>query len=261
MDILQAIVIGFVEGFTEFLPVSSTAHLIITSTFLNLQQTEFVSFFEVFIQSGAILAVIFLYWKYILENKKLIPVVLVAVIPTAIIGLLMRDIIKTVFFPSLQLIVGALIVVGIFFIVVEILIKKKYVTLKHEIEKVTYKQAIFIGIAQAFAIVPGVSRAGAVMIFMMLLGYKRKGAAIFSFLLAVPTIIGASGLDFLKTDVSKFPDDGFMLLAIGFATAAISAFIFIKWLIKYLQNHTMIIFGVYRIVLGVILLGLFRSFL
>lgn len=255
MSPLQALILGIVEGITEFLPISSTAHLIITSEFLGLTQNEFTSFFEVFIQSGAILAVVFLYFRYILSHKELIKPVITSFIPTAIIGLLLHSTIKSTFFNSPSLIYSSLIVIGVAFLTLEYFVKNGQRKLTKSLKNITLKEALVFGFFQACAVVPGVSRAGAVMMGAMIQGYKREEAAIYSFLLAIPTILAAGVLDFLKTDLSIITqsDNGSALL-IGFIVSFITAYAAIKWLIGYLQRNTLVIFGVYRIILGMLLL-------
>lgn len=255
MSPVQALILGVVEGITEFLPVSSTAHLIITSTFLGLNQSEFISFFEVFIQSGAILAVVVLYFQYILTHKELVKPLIVSFIPTATIGLLMHSTIKTTFFNSPILIYYSLVMVGIVFLILEYLVKTERLTLTKKLEKISLKDAFLLGLFQACAIVPGVSRAGAVMVGAMIRGYKREEAALYSFFLAIPTILAAGILDFLKTDLTIITQSGHaQTLSIGFITSFITAYLVLKWFISYLQRNTLVIFGVYRIILGMLLL-------
>lgn len=262
MSIFQAIILGIVEGLTEFLPISSTAHLILTSKLLNLPQTDFQKFFEVFIQSGAILAVIFIYLRYILDNKKIIPKVMASFVPTAIIGFFLYKIIKNVFFNSNYLMIGAFFILGVSFLLIEYLIKTKKIKLTYSINspsesegRLNYQTAVIIGLAQALAVVPGVSRAGIVLISMMILGFKRDEAARYSFLLAVPTILAASGYDLYKSrDLLVFSSNNWVLLVIGFIVSFTSAYIVINWFMKYLQKNTLNIFAIYRIILAVILL-------
>lgn len=259
MNIFQALILGVVEGLTEFLPISSTAHLIIASKFLGLSQTEFITFFEVFIQTGAILAVVVLYFQYILHHKKYLKPLFYSFIPTAIVGLLLHTIVKTVFFDSPLLIYSSLILVGIVFLIIEYLVKQGKLELKRSLDEITPQDAIIFGLFQACAVVPGVSRAGAVMVGMMMRGYKREESAIYSFLLAVPTIFAASALDIVKTDLSIIANDSHLYaLIVGFSVSFITAYIVIKWLINYLQSHTLEIFGVYRIILGISLLLLLK---
>ena len=257
MTIIEVMILGLVEGATEFLPISSTAHLIITSSFLRLPQSVFISFFEVFIQSGAILAVIFLYFDYIRKHQDLIPKVLISFVPTAIIGFFMREIIKTVFFQSMTIIASSLFIVGILFIVIEMLIQKKKLTLKKSLTDLSYQDAFFAGLIQSFAIIPGVSRAGAVIVGMMFMKYKRSEGAVYSYLLAVPTIIGASILDLVKTDYSLLTNQNIMIVGTGFLVSFFSALMFIKWFIKYLQSNSLTLFGLYRIILAIIVFSAF----
>lgn len=250
MTILNSFILGIVEGLTEFLPISSTAHLIFTSKILLLKQTEFQKFFEVFIQSGAIIAVLVIYWKKFFENKNNIKNICFSFIPTALIGLILHKMIKG-FFENEILILSAFIFVGILFIVFEKYFVDK---LNKSISEITIRDALLIGIGQSFAIVPGVSRAGAVIITMMFLKYKREQAALYSFLLAVPTIFAASGYDLLKTDFSVLNNiDNIIYLFIGFITAFLSALLVIKWFVNFLQKKNLISFGIYRIILGILL--------
>jgi len=171
MTIFHSLILGIVEGVTEFLPVSSTAHLIIGSNLMRLPQTDFQKFFEVFIQSGAILAVIFLYRQYFLKHKEMIMKIILSFIPTSIIGLLLYKIIKTVFFESNELIIGSLFFIGLVFLSVEYLVKNKKLILDKKILDIGSRDAIVIGLGQSLAVVPGVSRAGIVIVTMMILGY------------------------------------------------------------------------------------------
>jgi len=258
MNILNAIILGLVEGVTEFLPISSTAHLIISSKLLNIPQTEFQKFFEVFIQSGAILAVIIIYWKTILKNKNLLINIILSFIPTAIVGLLLHKVIKGIFFESFTLIATSLFIVGLFFIIFEFLLKKKIVRTNKKIIQMTILQALTIGLGQSLAVVPGVSRAGAVILTMMIMGFNREESAMYSFVLAVPTLFAASAFDFIKTKPELiFTGSNPLYLIIGLFTSFISALIAIKWFIGFLQKNTLIYFGIYRIILA---LSIFTGF-
>lgn len=255
MNLLNAIILGMVEGITEFLPISSTAHLIIASKFLHIPQTDFQKFFEVFIQSGAIFAVVFLYFQYVFKNKNIIKYIIFSFIPTAVIGLVLYKIIKKVFFESNWLITAAMIFFGIVFLIVEYLVKTKKLILKKDLKKTTWKETLIIGINQAIAVIPGVSRSGIVMITMMGMGYKRDESAIYSFLLAVPTIFAASVLDVFKmrSVIFSTSQGNLIYLLVGFLVAFITAYISVKWLISYLQKKSLVIFGWYRIILGALL--------
>ncbi len=258
MTTINALILGVVEGITEFLPVSSTAHLIVASNFLGIPQTDFQKFFEVFIQAGAILAVVVIYLQYILEHKNLIKYLIWSFIPTAIIGLFLYKIIKNVFFESDFLIIGAIFLVGIIFLKLEWLIKKKVINLHKRLNNLTFKEAIIIGLGQSLAVIPGVSRAGSTIVTMMLLGYERDEAATYSFLLAVPTILAASALDLYKMRGIIFSSQtNLIYLFIGFAAAFVTAYLAVKWLIDYLKKNTLVIFGIYRLLLAIILLLIF----
>ena len=258
MTSLQTIFLGLVEGITEFLPISSTAHLIITSKILQLQQTEFLKLFEVFIQSGAILSVVFLYFNYLLKNKIVLLKLLVSFIPTALTGFFFFNIIKDIFFESLLTITVALFFIGLLFIFVENKIKKGKLKLRKNISDISYTQAFLIGFFQAFAIIPGVSRAGAVIVSMMILGFKRDESAIYSFLLAVPTIGAASLFDLFKSlDTLTASVLNVRTIGIGFFVSFVSAYFSVKWLISYLKKNSLSPFGYYRIALAIILVLIF----
>ena len=255
MNIINSIILGLVEGVTEFLPISSTAHLIISSKFLNIPTTEFQKFFEVFIQSGAILAVVFVYWKTIFKNRNLMINVILSFIPTAIVGFLLHKIIKGVLFESFTLIAASLFVVGLFFIIFEFLLKRKIIKTDKKIIRMTILQALLIGIGQSLAVVPGVSRAGAVILTMMLLGFDREESALYSFVLAVPTLFAASAFDFIKTDPQLvFSGSNPIFLFVGLIMAFFSALFAIKWFVKFLQKNSLSYFGVYRIGLALIVM-------
>lgn len=255
MSIFHALILGIVEGLTEFLPISSTAHLIITSNILGIKQTEFTKFFEVFIQSGAILAVVLLYGNYILTHKKYIKLLIVSFVPTGMVGFMFHKIIKNTFFESIPLIITAIFIIGIVFLILEYLIKKNKIQLHKNINEITLQQAFVIGLFQSLAVIPGVSRAGSVMIVMMGLGFNRSEAALFSFLLAIPTILAASIFDLLKSDPHiVFNTSNLPILVVGFVSAFLTAIMVIKWFIGYLQNHTLVSFGIYRMLLSVLLI-------
>lgn len=255
MSYFNALVLGIIEGATEFLPVSSTAHLILVSKLLKMQQTNFQKFFEIFIQSGAILAVVILYFQYLLKNKKIIKEIVISFIPTAIIGLFLYKAIKNIFFESFSLIIFMIIFIGIIFLIIEYLVKNKKINLSYTLKKLTWKQALIIGVCQSLAVVPGVSRSGIVIATMMILGYKRSESATYSFLLAMPTILAASLYDLYKvkniivTSNSNLPN-----LLVGFIISFMTAYITVKWLIGFLQKNSLNLFGIYRIILGMLLL-------
>ena len=252
MNILQAGILGIVEGLTEFLPISSTFHLIWSARLLGLTQTEFLKLFEVVIQSGAILAIVVIYVQTVLHDLKLIKNLFISFVPTAVIGLLLYKVIKNSFFDNFILQLVIFIGVGIFFILFE-----KWSTrhdLHRKAENLTTKEAVFVGVAQALAVFPGVSRAGAVMIALMYRKISRVEAAKYSFLLAVPTLLAASVLDLFKSRNVLFQNSqNIPLLAVGFLFSFVSAFVVVKWFIAYLQSHNLTNFGWYRIIAGTLL--------
>ena len=254
MNVINAVVFGVVEGITEFLPISSTAHLIFASKFLRIPQTEFQKFFEVFIQSGAILAVVLLYWRYLLTKIQITQKVIISFLPTAFVGFVLYKVVKNIFFQSNSLILFVFIGIGLLFLLIESLVKNKRLILEKTIDSLTVKDAVMIGLAQSLAVVPGVSRAGIVIIAMILMRYRRDQAALYSFLLAVPTILAASALDFYQMRKVIFSDQGNLLyLFIAFIVSFVTAYLAIKWLINYLQKNSLKVFGIYRIALGFLL--------
>jgi len=259
MSIFHSLILGIVEGITEFLPISSTFHLIYTSKLLGISQTEFQKFFEVFIQGGAILAVAVLFFKEIIGDVDLVKKTIIAFIPTALIGFVLYKIIKNIFFEAQLLMLMMFIIVGLIFILVEWLIGKKKIVLNKLLKEFSYKEALIIGLVQALAIIPGVSRAGSVILGMMFLGYKRDEAAKFSFILSVPTILAAAGYDFFKMKFLIFNNiNNLGILVMGSVVSFIFALITVKWLVGYLQKNSLFVFGVYRILLAIILLQILR---
>lgn len=255
MEYLQSIILGIVEGATEYLPISSTWHLIQVTRLLGIPASDFQKAYEVIIQSGAILAVIFLYWSTILTDWGTIKKVFISFVPTAIVGLTLYKIIKNFFFENLLLQMLVFVVVGVIFILWEKWQKQD--RLQKTLAGISWQGAIFVGLAQAVAIVPGVSRSGAVILTLMFLGVRRDQAAKYSFLLAVPTLMAASGLDLYKSlPVLTGNLDRVGYLAVGFVAAFVSALVVIKWFIGFLERHDLAPFGWYRIILGGILLSL-----
>ena len=253
MDIFQSIILGTIEGFTEFLPVSSTGHMIVASKFLGLPQSSDIKAFEVIIQLAAILAVVVIYKeKFSLKKIELWKRLIVAYLPLAIVGFILRHRIKALF--SVQIVAIMFIVGGIVFLIVEKFYKEKEHTITH-VEDVTYKQSLWIGIAQVFALIPGTSRAGSTIIGGLLVGLNRKISAEFSFLLAFPVMLTVSGYDMLK-HYKEFSDTNLLTLGIGFLVSFIVAFITIKLFLSFLERFTFVSFGIYRIIFGVLLLTL-----
>ena len=250
MDILQAIVLSIVEGISEFLPISSTGHLILAADLLKISQSEFVKSFEIIIQLGAILAVAVIYWKRYINNIKVWERILIAFIPTMVIGLTLYKLVKEVLLGNSMVTVIAIFVGGVALIILELLYKEK----EHHadsIEHLSRKQAFLIGVFQSISIIPGVSRAAATIIGGLYVGAKRKTAVEFSFLLAIPTVLAASTLDIIKTQ-AEFNQSEIILLAVGFIGSFITAIFAIKFLMNFIKTHTFIPFGIYRIILSIL---------
>ena len=253
MDNIQAMILGAIEGLTEFLPISSTGHLIVASDLLGLDQTAATAAFEVIIQLAAILAVVANYReKFSFRYVNLWTKVAIAFIPIGAIGFLFSDQIKALF--TVNTVAIMFIVGGIVFLVVEYFQKGK-VAATQSVDDVSFKQAIWIGIAQVFALIPGTSRAGSTIIGAMLVNLSRKASAEFSFLLAMPVMVAASGYDFIK-HYDEFTDENLIALGFGFVTAFIVAYLAMKLFIRFLEHFTFVAFGIYRILFGILLLAL-----
>lgn len=249
MTLLESVFLGALEGMTEFLPVSSTGHLILLSSLFGLEQTEAHKSYEIAIQLGSILAVLFYYTKRVFSSKDLWLKIGVAFIPTGLSGLILYSTIKSLFTPAT--VVYMLIIGGIIMIVIEWLRKEdKGVGL----EEVTYKQAIMIGIAQSFAMVPGTSRSGATIIGGLLSGLNRRAAVEFSFILAVPTMVVATAYDLYK-NAEHFVVDDWSLLGIGFVSAFLFALLAIRFFLAFVTKYNFVPFGVYRIFIGLMFLN------
>lgn len=251
MNLLQTLILSVVEGVTEFLPISSTGHLILTTDILNIPSTEFIKSFLIIIQLGAILAVVLLYWRKLLI-KKIWPPIIIAFIPSMIVGFLFYGFIKEVLLESSLITVIMLFFGGIAFIVVELWNKKKIEDkVDSKIEDFSVKTSLTIGIFQSLSVIPGTSRAGSTILGALIAGVDRKTAAEFSFLLAIPTMFAATALDIFETKLS-FSQNELFLLSVGFIASFFVALITVKLFIKYLANHTFIPFGIYRIILAIV---------
>ncbi|WP_299547497.1 undecaprenyl-diphosphate phosphatase [uncultured Helicobacter sp.] len=251
MEIIYAIILGIVEGLTEFLPISSTGHLILTSELLGIPQDTFHKTFEVVIQLGSILAVVFVFFERLFKNSLQLWIKLgIGFLPAGILGFLFYSYIKELFAPitvSIMLIIG-----GIVFIVLEIFYKEK----EHhttDVNAISYKQSLLIGFFQALAMIPGTSRSGATIVGGLLLGCNRKVATEFSFLLALPTMILASAYSLYK-NYEVLNLDNIWILISGFIVAFFSALLAIKLFLNFVSRFNFIPFGIYRIILGIIFL-------
>lgn len=248
MNWMQAVILGIVEGITEFLPISSTGHLILASAILGISQDEFVKTFEIAIQLGAILSVVVLYARSLLVDRDKMIKVIIAFIPTAVIGLLLYKMIKRYLLGNQMVVVIALIVGGILLIVFELLIRRRK---DPGSETIPPAKAAAIGVIQSLAMFPGVSRSAATIVGGLSLGISRVAIVEFSFLLAVPTMAAAVGLDLLKSG-THFSANQWSMLAIGFVVSFVVALLSIKFLLRFIQHHTFISFGIYRIVAGLL---------
>ena len=269
MTFLHSIILGIVEGITEFLPISSTGHLIITSKLLGIMDSDFLKSFEIIIQLGAILAVVVYYRKIIFDFKKIEmwKKVIAAFIPTAILGLILYKFIKEYLLGNVFAVIISLIIGGIILIAFEMWehqrelkahTKGHGVAKYHSIEEVPYLTAVIIGIAQVIAVIPGVSRSGTTIVAGRLLKLSKQTIVDFSFLLAIPVMAGASTLDLFKSRKTLFSDShDIFLLGVGFVVSFVVALAVIKWLLSYLRTHSFIAFGMYRILAGLIFFFLF----
>ncbi len=250
----SSLVLGVVEGFTEFLPISSTAHLVLTSQLLGIAQSPFVKVFEVSIQSGAILAVVVLFWKKF-WNWEILKHLFVAFLPTGILGLIFFKIIEKNLLGNIAVTLFALGLGGLFLVLFE-----RFHHAPAEggtLASINYKESFIIGLFQSVSMVPGVSRAGATIVGGMFLGLSRELIVEFSFLLAVPTMLAATGLDVVK-NTSVFSTGNLDILAVGFIASFITAIISIQFFLSYIRKHTFTSFGIYRVVLAFLFLALLR---
>jgi len=268
MDIIKVIILGIIEGITEWLPISSTGHMILVNEFLKLNVTpEFMEMFLVVIQLGAILAVIFMFFKKLNPFKKdkqeridtinLWIKVIIGCIPAGIIGLLFDDKIDELFYNATTVSI-TLIIYGILFIIIENLRKNKKST-TNTLQNITPKLAIYIGLFQLLSLIPGTSRSGATILGGLMLGLDRSVAAEYTFFLAIPVMFGASLLKILKFGL-VFTTSEILILIVGMATAFIISILTIKYLLKYIKKNDFKIFGIYRIILGIIVILYFTIF-
>jgi len=263
LPILHALILGIVEGLTEFLPVSSTGHLILVGDLLNFND-EKGKLFEIVIQAGAILA---LCWEYraklanVLGGVTKDPVaqrfvinIAIAFIPLAVLGLLFQKAIKAHLFGAIPVAL-AFIVGGLFILWAE---RRKHVVRVENVEDLRWRDALLLGLAQALALIPGTSRSGATIIGGLFLGLSRKAATEFSFFLAIPTLLIATVYQLWKERALLSVDDIGMWV-VGFVSAFVSAFFCVRWLLRYISTHDFTIFAWYRIAFGLLILGTYFS--
>lgn len=254
MNLIGAIVLAIVEGVTEFLPVSSTGHLILVSKLLSIPSTSFAKSFDIIIQAGAILAVVTLYGKMLFAKPKMMIPVLAAFLPTAIIGLLLYHFIKDYLLDNQMIIITALAVGGL----VLILVERKVASPKYTaLAAMPILHAVLIGLGQSLSIIPGISRSGATIVTALLLGWSRERAVEFSFLLAIPTVAAAAGLDTIKN--FQTIETNIPILLVGLLISWISALIAVKSFVGFIKNHRLMAFGVYRIFIAAFFALFLRS--
>ncbi len=270
LDYIYSVIYGIIQGITEWLPISSTGHLILAENFLPMNVTdEFFKMFEVVIQFGSILAVLIIFWNKLwpikyeknvgikpkIDTFKLWGKVIVGIIPAMVLGLLLDDAMEII--EQNFVIAIALIVYGILFIIVEALNKNKQTKI-NSLDDISYKMAFFVGCFQALALVPGTSRSGATILGAIILGFYRPVAAEFSFFLAIPTMAGATFLrvlGFIKDGVNLASNE-IIILIIGTLVSFLVSVFAIKFLMSFIQKRSFTPFGYYRIALGIIVLVL-----
>lgn len=263
--LIKAAVMGVVEGLTEFLPVSSTGHLILTSSLLGLANDEIMKTFEVVIQSGAILAIVIVYWQLIARSfanfgsdpkaRRLIGNIIVGFLPAAVIGFLMIKVIKQYLFNG-PVVGGAFIVGALIILWVERGSATRRVRV-HAIDEMTTADALKVGFIQCLGMIPGTSRSGSTIIGGMLVGLSRQVATEFSFFLAIPTLVGASVLSAWKVrhELAAQWHEYLPLFAVGFVVSFLAAWVCVRWLLRYVATHTFVAFAWYRIAFGLVVLA------
>lgn len=252
MTFFESIILGIVEGITEFLPISSTGHLILSSELLGIPHTEFLKSFEIAIQLGAILSVVVLYWRHLLLNRKIFMRLVAAFIPTAILGYIFYPFIKQYLLGSPLTVLISLFLGGVGLILFEKYYAEKGTASENDLEQISVKQSVVIGLFQSVAMIPGVSRAAATILGGLMLGVGRKTIVEFSFLLAVPTMLAATVLDLSKSAYA-FNSSEVVLLFTGFFVSFVVAIAAIKFLLNYIEKNTFTNFGWYRIIVSAIL--------
>ena len=274
LELLKAVLFGIVEGVTEWLPISSTGHMILLDKFIHLGvSAEFYKLFEVVIQLGAILAVILLYFEKIWPLRKKNGVltldratldlwgkIIAACLPAAVIGILFNDWMEEHFFTP-EVVAITLIFYGILFIAIES--RNVGSGQVKRVEDISYKKAIQVGVFQLLSLVPGTSRSGSTIIGGLLIGLERSVAAEFTFYLAIPVMIGASLLKLIKYILRMgfvFNANELLILAVGCAVAFVVSILVIRFLMSYIKKHNFVPFGYYRIALGILVLAYFRFF-
>lgn len=254
MDFVNIVILSVVEGITEFLPISSTGHLILVSNILGVSNSKIMGTFEIAIQIGPILAVTFLYYKRLISQKELLYKSVIGFIPTGALGILLYPKIKSLL-QNEWITVGALFFGGIAILLIEWFFKNAKTKSKN-LETMTFKDAMSIGLFQSLAMIPGVSRSAASIFGGMALKLDRKSAVEFSFFLAIPTMAVATGFDVLK-NIHSFTLSDLLVILIGVALSFLVAVAVIKWMLNYVQNNNFFWFAIYRILFSILYVVLF----
>lgn len=259
MTWLQVLILGVIEGVTEFLPVSSTGHLILATKLLNITSSPFVTSFTIAIQLGAILAVVILYWQKLWFNKKIAYLAVVGFIPTGILGLTLYSLVVKKLLTSPLVVVWALIIGGLLLVMFEWWYQKRFNdTETKNLTDLNITDALIIGLVQSVSMVPGVSRSAATVVAGLARGFSREAIVEFSFLLAIPTMLAATSYDLFKNG-AIFTTNEWEFLLMGAIISCLTAIIAIRWLIRFVQTNSFMIFGFYRLIIGLIFLFVLSS--
>ncbi len=258
MTLTQTAILSFIEGLTEFLPVSSTGHLILASELLRIPSTDVHKSFEIAIQLGAILAVVVLYGPTLLRNRRTLLLTATAFVPIAVIGFLLHGIVKQFLLGNVSVVLWALFIGGIVLVIFESFLPSRRPGKPEGLPtEISLLQAIMVGMCQSLAIIPGVSRSAATIVGGELLGISRKAIVEFSFLLAIPTMAAAIGYDLLKS-AGEFTSGDWGNLLIGFVLSFFFALVAVRWFVAYVKEHSFAVFGVYRMLLALTFLLLLK---
>lgn len=261
MNLFHVLILSIIEGVTEFLPISSTGHLILASHLLSIPQVAFTTTFEIVIQFGAILAVLFLYFKKIIANKSNFYKACIGFLPTGVLGFVLYPKIKHLLtsdvVPVITLFLGGIAIIGIEMLIKNRVkregssVKEKNKLKTKNLANMSYRDALIIGLVQSISMIPGVSRSAASIFGGMAMNLDREAAVEFSFLLAIPTMTAATGLDLVK-NVHSFHSNDALFLITGVVVSFVVALFVIKWLLKFVQKNNFIGFGIYRIAIAVL---------
>jgi len=251
VNYIQTIILAVIEGLTEFLPISSTGHLILAQNFLKINPTEFTKSFDIIIQLSAIIAVLVLYWKKIINSKYLWKQLIIAFIPTGILGFTLYKYVKNVLLENINITVFALLIGGLILLIVDRLPKQKIDS--KNIKQLKTRSLLSLGLYQSLSMIPGVSRSAATIVGGLFSGLSRVEAVEFSFLLAIPTMFAASGYDLFKTGFA-FSSYEYSLLFIGSIFSFLSAIVAVKTFTSFVAKHNFTVFALYRIILAIIIL-------